>query len=180
MNMTHGKSFKLQQTSVRSPAQQRVSGISRTATTPPSNNLSGSELTDSINISSLPDPQSDHSNSQSPPLGALTSSLDVSYNSTASGVSHIRIMGPMVHDYQYNLHECENRDYRSPLSPGPDELSLSDHFEDLGNYGGPTSLSRGEGVINGRGHARNGSLDDNTMLKQLRSGGQLRIVSLSF
>ena len=174
MTMSHGKTFKLQHITTRNPSQ-RICSISRTTTTTSPNNLSGSEFTDSLTVGSpslsttLGD-HSDHSNSPSPPPGPLTSSLDVSYNSTASGISsNIRIMGPDSHEYRYIHNE---REYRSPISPGGDDFNSSDHFEELGNYVGPRS--RYEGALNGgRSHIRNGSLDDNSMLKQLRSGESL-------
>lgn len=174
MNMTHGKSFKLQHITIRNPGQ-RISSITRAAATMSPNNMSGSEFTDSITVgSSVIGDQSDRSNSPSPPPGPLTSSLDVSYNSTASGLSNIRIMGPDTHEYRY-----DEREYRSPVSPGGDDFNSSDHLEDLGSYGGPRSI-RYEGTVNGgRGHTRNGSLDDNSMLKQLRSGGGL-VVTVMF
>lgn len=176
MNMTHGKSFKLQQISVKR-ANHRIctSSAARTTTTPPSNHHgSGSEFTDSLTYTG----QSDRSNSQSPPPGPLTSSLDVSYNSTASGLSSVRISAPHPpdrdhHGYRYGSHELEqSREFRSPLSPGGmDGFGGSpDRFEELGSYAGPPSHAGG--MMNGRGHTRNGSFDDNTMLKQLRSGGQ--------
>lgn len=170
MTMSHGKSFKLQQITVKQ-ASQRVtsSNASRVATTPPSNHYGGSEFVDSLSYTGSGH-QSDRSNSQSPPPG-LTSSLDVSYNSTGSGLSSVRIMGP---DNDYGRYGSRNLEHsRSPLSPGLDGFGSSDRFEEMGNYAGPTSHSRyeGGGVVNGRGHARNGSFDDNTMLKQLRSGG---------
>ena len=189
MTMTHGKSFKLQQISVKTPGHRvstsHLSSSSRVATTPPSNsNFSGSEYTDSITVGS------DHSNSQSPPPipppprggggggGAPSSnepnSLEVSYNSTASGFSNVRINRP---DYQYESQELEHsREFRSPISPGPNEFGSLDQFEE---YSGPSAVAAAYGryeggVVNGgRGHARNGSLDDtSTMLKQLRSGGE--------
>lgn len=168
MTMSHGKSFKLQQIGVKW-ASHRVTGtsMSRVATTPPSNHYSGSEFTDSLPYTGH---QSDRSNSQSPPPG-MSSSLDVSYNSTTSGLSNIRIMGPEP-DGRYGSRDLEqSREFRSPLSPGLDEFGSSDQFEKLRNYGGPTAYRYEGGVVNGRGHARNGSFDDNTMLKQLRSGG---------
>lgn len=184
MTMTHGKSFKLQQITVKQASHRGGTSSSRMATTPPSNHYGGgtpssnhygggSELTDSLNYTGG---QSDRSNSQSPPPGGLSSSLDVSYNSTASGLSHVRIMGaePGRDCGRYGSRDLEHsREFRSPLSPGLDEFGSSDRFQELGNYAGPTSHARyeGGGVVNGRGHARNGSFDDNTMLKQLRSGG---------
>ncbi len=175
MTMAHGKSFKLQQISVKNPGHHMAAHTPRVTTTPPSNsNFSGSEYTDSLTVGS------DHSNSQSPPPippHTDTNSLEVSYNSTASGggggFSNVRIARP---DYQYESQELErSREFRSPISPGPIEFGSQNQFEEC--VGHPSSAySRYEGgVVNGRGgHARNGSLDDNTssMLKQLRSGGQ--------
>lgn len=180
MNMTHGKSFKLQHITIKTPGQ-RVSSISRTTTTTPPNNLGSSEFTESLRLGSpslTTGDQSDRSNSQSPPPGPLTSSLDVSYNSTASGLSSIRIMGPDSQEYRYDPNDLHpKRDYRSPISPGVDDFS-SDHFDELTPYGPPPSLQY-EGTVNGgRGHTRNGSLDDNTMLKQLRSGGEGHVLIL--
>ena len=166
--MTHGKSFNLQQITVKTPGQ-RLPGTSRVATTPSSNDVSGSELTESVNAGGV---NSDRSNSQSPPPGPLTSSLDVSYNSTTSGISSVRIVGPESHDYQFESLE-QSQEFRAPLSPGPDQddFGLSEQFEDVRSYGGPSYIQYGK-IVNGRGHTRNGSLDDNTMLKQLRSGGK--------
>ena len=87
-------------------------------------------------------------------------------------------MGPDSQGSQYGSSEFQNqRYYRSPVSPGVDEFGSSDHFDELPTYGGPRSI-RYEGAVNGgRGHTRNGSLDDNTMLKQLRSGGKYKYLS---
>lgn len=180
MAMTHKKSFKLQHISVKALGQRVPSNISRTTATPPNNlsstppiNVSSSNFTDNPStVSSYTGNQSDRSNSQSPPPGGLTNSLDVSYNSNASS---LRATGAgSDSSYQYGSHDLErSREYRSPLSPGIDEFGSSEHFEEeLGSYKGPNSYSRYEGVVNGRGHTRNGSLDDNTMLKQLRMGGE--------
>jgi hypothetical protein len=167
MTMSHGKSFKLQEITVKQ-ASHRVTGssVSRVATTPPTNH---SDFTDSLNFTGH---QSDRSNSQSPPPGG---SLDVSYNSTASGLSGVRITGPDHHNYRYGGSRDldHSREFHSPLSPSNEEFGSSDKFDQFENYHRSTSFSRYDGsVVNGGGgHARNGSFDDNTMLKQLRSGG---------
>ncbi len=149
--------------------------MSRVATTPPNtnaNNLSGSELTDSVNLGSLPGGMgalSDHSNSQSPP----PTSLEVSYNSTTSGLSNMRIMETSEpQDYRCVSHDLEqSREFRSPVSPGSTrDFGSSDHFEDT--YLGPPPTYHPRYENGGRGHVRNGSFDDNTMLKQLRSAGK--------
>ena len=182
MSQTHGKSFKLQHITIKNPSH-RVATSTRAATTVSPNNLSGSEFTDSVSVgfpssSTTIDDQSDRSNSLSPPPNPLLSSLDVSYNSTTSGLSNIRVLGPDSQEYRYDPNDLHPRDYRSPVSPGGEEFSSSDHFEEFASYGGP-QLIRHEGTLNGgHGHTRNGSLDDNSMLKQLRSGGQLLMTSL--
>ena len=155
--MSHGKSFKLQEITVKQASHKGSGSVSRVATTPPTNHA---DFTDSMTYTGH---QSDRSNSQSPPpTGALSSSLDVSYNSTASGLSNVRIMAP---EHSFLEH---SREFRSPLS---DDFGSSDQFDQLGHYARPTTFSRYDGgVVNG-GHTRNGSFDDNTMLKQLRSGG---------
>ena len=91
-------------------------------------------------------------------------------------------MEPESQGSQYGSTEFHNQRYqRSPVSPGADEFGSSDHFDEFPIYGGPRSMRFESGAVNGgggggggRGHTRNGSLDDNTMLKQLRLGGEPR------
>ena len=181
MTMSHGKTLKLQQITVKVPGQH-VSSVSRTTTTPTS-----SELTESLAVTSQLSNISDRSNSASPPPG-LESSLDMSYNSN-SGLSSLPANYPprITHtspqhlppppsphtayqDYHSNRqlgHEI--RDYRSPASSERDEFGSSDLIEDSSSYTG----SGGQYLYtNGRGHNRNGSVDDTIMLQQLRTGGE--------
>ena len=172
--MSHGKTLKLQQITVKVPGQHAPS-ISRTTTTPPS-----SELTESLTVTSHQGNVSDHSNSTSPPPG-FESSLDMSYNSSTSGTGlsslgpypRITHSSPQHHppppshppyDYHGNLHlGHEIRDYRSPASSERDEFGSMDMIEEF-----PVSQ-----YSNGRGHNRNGSVDDTVMLQQLRTGGKI-------
>ena len=160
MSLAHGKSLKLQQITVKVPGQ-RVSSVSRVANTPPES--LASDLADSLNIAVQTSNQSDRSNSGTPPPGGLESSLDVSYNSTLSGISRpgLTVTIPSV-----------DRDHRSPLSPD-DDFGSSDQFGEMGMYN-PSPSHRFDGhMTNGRGHNRNSSLDDNViMLQQLRTGGE--------
>ena len=178
MTMSHGKTLKLQQITVKVPGQH-VSSVSRTTTTPPS-----SELTESLGITFQQGNISDRSNSASPPPG-LESSLDMSYNSN-SGLSslpayprithtspqHLPPPPPSYghhHDYHSRSHDLqvghEIRDYRSPASSERDEFGSSDLIEESCSGGGQYLYT------NGRGHNRNGSVDDTIMLQQLRTGG---------
>ena len=81
-----------------------------------------------------------------------------------------KIMHPsfLAHDYpgQSRSYGHEIRDYRSPGSSERDDFGSSDHFDE--SYPGMNVIS------NGRGHNRNGSLDDTIMLHQLRTGGEER------
>jgi hypothetical protein len=179
--MSHGKTLKLQQITVKVPGQH-ASSVSRTTTTPTS-----SELTESVTVtSSQPGNISDRSNSTSPPPG-LESSLDMSYNSNSGLTSLPASFPPRIthtspqhppplhqayQDYHGNRqlgHEV--RDYRSPASSERDEFGSSDLIEDSSSYSGSTG---GQYLYtNGRGHNRNGSVDDTIMLQQLRQGGKL-------
>lgn len=175
--MSHGKTLKLQQITVKVPGQH-TSSVSRTTTTPTS-----SELTESLTVTSQLGNVSDRSNSASPPP-CLESSLDMSYNSN-SGLSSLPAYPPRIthtspqhlpsplplytyQDYQSRSHDRhlghEMRDYRSPASSERDEFGSSDLIDE--SYTGGQYL-----YTNGRGHNRNGSVDDTIMLQQLRTGG---------
>ena len=183
MTMSHGKTLKLQQITVKVPGQH-ASSVSRTTTTPTS-----SELTESLAVTSSSQPGniSDRSNSASPPPG-LESSLDMSYNSN-SGLSSLpanfppRITHtspqhpPPLHQAYQDYHGNrqlghEIRDYRSPASSERDEFGSSDLMEDSSSYSG--SAGGQYLYTNGRGHNRNGSVDDTIMLQQLRTGGMYK------
>ena len=178
--MSHGKTLKLQQITVKVPGQH-VSSVSRTTTTPTS-----SELTESLTVTSQQGNISDRSNSTSPPPG-LESSLDMPYNSnsgltslpanfppriTHTSPQHIPPPLPPHTDYHgsrsHDRHlGHEIRDYRSPASSERDEFGSSDMIEESSYTG-----SGGQYLYtNGRGHNRNGSVDDTIMLQQLRTGG---------
>ena len=188
--MSHGKTLKLQQITVKVPGQH-VSSVSRPTATPPS-----TELTESLAITSQQGNISDRSNSTSPPPYTLESSLDMSCNSNMSGTAgytslpaYPRIthtspqhVPPPVppHTYYHNQHHHDNhgrsndlqlgheiRDYRSPASSERDEFGSSDPIEEA--YPG----LRYDMYTNGRGHNRNGSVDDTVMLQQLRTGGNI-------
>ena len=170
--MSHGKTLKLQQITVKVPGQH-VSSVSRTTTTPTS-----SELTESLPITFQQGNISDRSNSASPPPG-FESSLDIPYNSNSGlpGYPRITHTSPQhlppphahPHDYHGRSHDLnlghEIRDYRSPASSERDEFGSSDLIEE--QYSGGQYL-----YANGRGHNRNGSVDDTIMLQQLRTGGR--------
>lgn len=183
MSMSHGKTLKLQQITVKVPGQH-ASSVSRSTTTP-----TNSELTESLTVTSQLSHISDRSNSASPPPPpGLESSLDMSYNSN-SGLSSLPANFPprITHtspqhpppqhtayqDYHSNRqlgHEI--RDYRSPASSERDEFGSSDLMEDSSSYTGSTG---GQYLYtNGRGHNRNGSVDDSIMLHQLRTGGKYK------
>lgn len=184
--MSHGKTLKLQQITVKVPGQH-VSSVSRPMATPPS-----SETTDSLTVTSQQGNSPDRSNSTSPPPG-LESSLDMSYNSNTSGtgftslpayprITHTspqHLPPPLPEHAHYHHHHHDNhsrshdlqlgheiRDYRSPGSSERDEFGSSDQIEET--FPG----LRYDGYSNGRGHNRNGSVDDTIMLQQLRTGGK--------
>ena len=178
--MSHGKTLKLQQITVKVPGQH-VSSVSRPVATPPS-----SELTESLTVTSQLSNISDRSNSTSPPPEI---SLDNSCNSNSGmGLSSLPTfpkiihtspqhvpppIPPRTHLYHHDNHSCsrsrdlqlghEVRDYRSPASSERDEFGSTDQIEET--Y--PSLL-----YTNGRGHNRNGSVDDTIMLQQLRTGGK--------
>lgn len=182
--MSHGKTLKLQQITVKVPGQH-ISSVSRPVATPPS-----SELTESLTVTSQHGNISDGSNSTSPPpCGSDTTSLDIPCNSnSAMGLSSLPAypkiihtspqhapppIPPRTHQYHHDNHSNsrsrdlqlghEVRDYRSPASSERDEFGSTDQIEET--Y--PSLL-----YTNGRGHNRNGSVDDSIMLQQLRTGGE--------
>ena len=186
MTMSHGKTLKLQQITVKVPGQH-VSSVSRPTATPPS-----SELTESLTVTSQQGNISDRSNSTSPPPCGFEGSLDMSSYNSHSGISlsslpaNPRIVQtspqhvpppipPRTHLYHHDNHSNsssrsrdlqlghEIRDYRSPASSERDEFGSTDQIED--SY---SALL----YSNGRGHNRNGSVDDTVMLQQLRTGGE--------
>ena len=184
MSMSHGKTLKLQQITVKVPGQH-VSSVSRPTATPPS-----SELSESLAVTSQQGNGSDRSNSTSPPPGGLENSLDMSCNSSMSGTgftslpsypkithtSPLHVPPPVpphshyLHDNHGRSHDSslghEIRDYRSPASSERDEFGSSDQIEE--SYPVPYYSM----YSNGRGHNRNGSVDDTIMLQQLRTGGK--------
>ncbi len=159
MTKTHGKSLKLQQITVKVPGQ-RVSSVSKVTSTP-TESIASSDLADSLTVSFQPGDQSDLSRSNSPVQ--LETSMDVSYNST-HGRPGLRVTAP---SFEYN-----SRDHRSHLTPEHEEFSSTEQFDEMGAYNPSTNHRSESHMTNGRGHNRNGSLDENViMLQQLRTGG---------
>ena len=159
MTKTHGKTLKLQQITVKVPGQ-RVSSVSKVTSTPTES--IASDLADSLTVSLQPGDQSDHSRSNSPVQSETP--LDVSYNSS-HGRPGLRLTAP---SFEYN-----SRDHRNHLTPEHEDFSSTEQFDEMGVYN-PTTNHRSEShMTNGRGHNRNGSLDENViMLQQLRTGGK--------
>ncbi len=165
MTKTHGKTLKLQQITVKVPGQ-RVSSVSKVTSTPTES--IASDLADSLTVSLQPGDQSDHSRSNSPVQSETP--LDVSYNSS-HGRPGLRLTAP---SFEYN-----SRDHRNHLTPEHEDFSSTEQFDEMGVYN-PTTNHRSEShMTNGRGHNRNGSLDENViMLQQLRTGGKYVLYTL--